>query len=314
MLSGGCGTIPSSLRNLDRGCAQGSSASCVSLGTALYEGKDPIGGHVDLDYKQARRAFDAGCKKDSASGCYQLGLMVAQGEGGEPDKRRGVELWRRGCELGDGVACRKTAESYVEGTVGIKNGDLAYAYAKQGCEQRDESSCAMWKRLGGKPRVLTAPAGSEIAVLIQACEQQNDARACFAVGERFDKGDGTDVNKEKAAASYRFACQKGDMRGCHNLGVMLINAEGIPADRPNGLILLNKSCEAGQRASCDQMVKLLTVLCSRNDGDACTILGRLYIKGEKGLETSVTKGVEYLRRGCSAGDKDGCDDIRRLGL
>ena len=38
------------------------------------------------------------------------------------------------------------------------------------------------------------------------------------------------------------------------------------------------------------------------------------IKGEKGLETNVTKGVDYLRRGCSAGDKDGCEDVRQLGL
>ena len=111
-------------------------------------------------------------------------------------------------------------------------------------------------------------------------QQQNDARACFAVGERFDKGDGTEINKEKAAASYRFACQKGDVRGCHNLGVMMINAEGIPLDRNGGLLLLDKSCDAGQRPSCEQMVKLLTVLCSRNNGDACTILGRSYIKGD----------------------------------
>ena len=277
----GCGAIPSSLRNLERGCAQGSGGSCSTLGSALYEGKTPSGGYVDLDYKQARRAFEAGCKKDSAASCYQLGLMVDKGEGGEPDKLRGVELWRRACELGHGTACVKTAESYVEGTIGIKNGDLAFAYAKWGCEQKDEGACALWKRLGGKPRLLSAPAGSEIAVLINACEQQNDARACFAVGERFDKGDGTEINKEKAAASYRFACQKGDVRGCHNLGVMMINAEGIPLDRNGGLLLLDKSCDAGQRPSCEQMVKLLTVLCSRNNGDACTILGRSYIKGDQ---------------------------------
>lgn len=311
---GGCASIPSSLRNLHRGCSQGNSASCVSLGSALYEGKDPSGGHVDLDYAKARQAFTAGCKRDDAASCQRLGTMLDKGEGGERDKVLAVELWRHSCELGDGVSCSKTAESYMTGSVGIKNNDIAFAYAKTGCEQRDERSCVLWKKLGGTPRVLVAPVGSELASLISACEQQNDSRACFTVGERFDKGDGAEQNKEKAAASYRFACQKGDMRGCHNLGVMMINAEGIPADRPGGLLLLNKSCDSGQRASCDQMVRLLTVLCGRSDGDACTILGRLYIKGDKGLETNVTKGLEYLRRGCSAGDKDGCEDVKRLGL
>ena len=75
-----------------------------------------------------------------------------------------------------------------------------------------------------------------------------------------------------------------------------------------------KACESGQRPSCEQMIKTLSLLCSRNDGAACTILGRLYIKGDRGLETNVTKGVEYLQKGCTAGDKDGCDDLRRLGL
>lgn len=310
----GCAATPASLRNLDRGCSQGNSTSCVKLGAAFYEGRDEQGGHIDLDYRQARRAFDTGCQKGSGDSCYQLGAMLSKGEGGAVEKPRAIELWRRGCELGTAIACRKTAESYVEGSVSAKNPDLAFAYAKQGCERSDPDSCGLWKQLGGKPPVLVAPAGSEIAALISSCEQQNDGRACFDLGERFDKGTGTAIHKEKAAQSYRFACDKGDLRGCHNLGIMKINAEGIPRDGPGGLLLLNKACESGQRPSCEQMIKTLSMLCSRNDGDACTILGRLYIKGDRGLETNVTKGVEYLQKGCTAGDKDGCDDLRRLGL
>jgi len=313
----GCGATPVSLRNLDRGCAQGSGVSCVRLGVAWYEGHDEAGGRIDLDYPRARRAFEAGCQQGSAECCSQLGYMLGKGEGGPIDKLRGLDLSRRGCELGERTACRRTAESYLEGSVTIKCQELAFAYAKLGCDRDDKASCVLFKQLGGKPSLLAGQAsatGSDLVGLIQACEQQNEARSCFAVGERFDKGMGTEVNKDKAAASYRLACTKGDMRGCHNLGIMMINAEGIPADRPGGLMLLNKACDSGQRQSCDQMVKLLGMLCGRNDGDACTILGRIYIKGDKGLETNVTKGIEHLRRGCSAGDKDGCDDLRKLGL
>ena len=159
---GGCASIPSSLRNLHRGCSQGNSASCVSLGSALYEGKDPSGGHVDLDYAKARQAFTAGCKRDDAASCQRLGTMLDKGEGGERDKVLAVELWRHSCELGDGVSCSKTAESYMTGSVGIKNNDIAFAYAKTGCEQRDERSCVLWKKLGGTPRVLVAP-GEQVA-------------------------------------------------------------------------------------------------------------------------------------------------------
>ena len=123
----------------------------------------------------------------------------------------------------------------------------------------------------------------------------------YTVGERFDKGDGAETEQRKAAASYRFACQKATCAAVANLGVMMINAEGIPADRPGGLLFAQQSrvTRASAQAAI-QMVRLLTVLCGRSDGDACTILGRFYIKGDKGLETNVTKGLEYLRRGCSA--------------
>lgn len=311
----GCASTPASLRNLDKACAQGSRTACSRLGIAYYEGKDEQGEPIQLNHPRARQFFEIGCQRGLGESCYFLGTMQLRGEGGPPDPQRGVELWRRACELGDALSCRKTAEGYVDGSVGVKSRDLAFAYAKQGCERGDKPSCGLWKQLGGKP-----PPSPEVVRLMTeitaACERKGDAKACFALGEIFDQGLESEVNKEKAAQHYRTACEKGEPRGCHQLGVMMIMGEGIPQTPARGLVFLSRACDAKLPQSCEQLLKVLTLQCNRTepDADACTVLGRLHIKGDRGIETNVIKGVEYLRRGCRGGDSDGCEDLRRLGL
>jgi len=314
-LVAGCASTPAGLRNLDRACAQGSRTACSRLGIAYYEGKDEAGGPIPLDHRRARQWFEVGCQRGLGESCYFLGTMCLRGEGGPLDGQRGVDLWRRACELGDGLSCRKTAEGYVDGSVGVKSRDLAHAYAKQGCERGDKPSCAIWKQLGGKP-----PPSPEVVKLMTeitaACERKGDAKACFALGEIFDQGLESEVNKEKAAQNYRTACEKGEPRGCHQLGVMMIMGEGIPPAPARGLAFLSRACDAKLLPSCDQLLKVLTIQCNRTepDADACTVLGRLHLKGERGIDTNIIKGVEYLRPGCRGGDNDGCEDLRRLGL
>ena len=90
--------------------AETARVMCPTRQRALYEGKDPSGGHVDLDYAKARQAFTAGCKRDDAPAVSDWETMLDKGEGGERDKVLAVELWRHKGELGDGISCNKTAE------------------------------------------------------------------------------------------------------------------------------------------------------------------------------------------------------------
>ena len=50
-----------------------------------------------------------------------------------------------------------------------------------------------------------------------------------------------------------------------------------------------------------------------NDADACTVMGRFLIKGDKGMESNITKGVEFLRRGCKMGDRTAAKISRSSG-
>lgn len=306
----GCG--PGPLRNLQRGCDQGSGTACFKLGVAYYEGKDEKGTAVDLDYGRARKAFEQSCARDNGTACYNLGYMLLKGEGGQVEKSRSVEYFKKGCELGDNTACTKGAQAYREGTGVPKDMEKALALAKLGCDRGEKETCELQKTLATTPDAngLTA----EVKGLIEGCDGGN-ADSCFEAAVRFDDGKGVPQNKERAAVAYKVACEKGDLRGCHNLGVMQIDGEGIPRNVGNGFRLLDQACTKGLRKSCEVLVGKLQRACMQgNDADACTVMGRFLIKGDKGMESNITKGVEFLRRGCRMGDKDGCEDLKKLGL
>lgn len=301
------------LANLQRGCDQGSGSACLQLGNAYYEGKDAQGHTLDLNYFKARKAFDRACDRDNAKACYNLGFMKQHGEGGDIEKSKAAGLYKKACELGDAVSCGKGAAAYrdAQGTAA----DLAVAaeLAKRGCEKDDKDSCELAKQLGSRPAAgdgLTP----ELRQLAQSCDL-GASDACFQVGVIFDEGKGIAADKNKAAIAYKAACEKSHDRGCHRLGVMLVNGEGITRDIAAGIRLLNQGCDKGLRQSCEVMLSGLNSACVEdNDADACTLMGRFFVTADKGLPKDMTKGVAYLRRGCKLGDKDGCNDLKKLGL
>jgi len=308
----GCSSGP--LRNLHRGCDQGSASACFELGVAYYEGKDAQGATLDLDYYRARKAFAKACERDNAAACYDLGHMLQKGEGGAVNRPAAVALFRKGCELGDAQACGQAALAYRDGQGIVTNLVAATKLAKRGCEKEDKAACTLYKQLA----VLPGSGGAggltaEMSQLGEDCEG-GSADACFELATRFDDGRGVSQDKPKAALAYKASCDKGDLRGCHNFGVMLIDGEGIPRNIGSGLKMLNQACDKGQRKSCEVLLGKLTKACTQNDADACTVMGRFYIKGDKGLDSNIRKGVDFLRRGCQLGDKDGCDDLHQLGL
>jgi TPR repeat protein len=308
----GCSAGP--LRNLQRGCDQGSAEACLQLGVAYYEGRDDKGHILDLDYYKARKAYAQACQREDGAGCYSLGYMNQKGEGGPVNKVLSIDLYRRGCELGFPKGCGRAAVAYRNGAGVERDLVLATKLARQGCDKEDRDACEQYKQLSVMPgsggvNGLTA----EVQKLADSCDA-GSADACFEVAMRYDDGKGVGQDKQKAATAYKSCCDKGDMRGCHNLGVMLIDGEGIPRDLGNGLKLINQACEKGQHRSCEVLVARLERACTQEDADACTVIGSFFIKGEKGLDANINKGVDYLRRGCKLGDKDGCDLLRKLGL
>lgn len=311
----GCSSVPVSLRAPQKSCDLGQMTACGQVAAAYRSGRGPDGKPVPVDPAQAKKHYGLMCQKGLTPACNHLADMAQSGEGGPIDAQAHLDYRRRACELAHGLACRKLAEHYADATSGNRSPDLAFAYAKAGCEHGEKTACELWKKLGGRPE----PPPEVIRLLEQVvlgCERKNDARACFALGEIADQGKAGEVNKAKAAHYYNLACDKGDVRGCHQLGVMLINGEGIPPAPSKGFMLLSKACDGNLRPSCNQLLKFLTMACMRPrpDADACTVLGRLYVKGERGVDMNIPKGVDALRRGCRAGDNDGCEDLRRLGL
>ncbi|MCR5085378.1 MAG: hypothetical protein K6A65_07765, partial [Succinivibrionaceae bacterium] len=56
---------------------------------------------------EAGRLYAAECDQAHGEGCAALGLLHDQGLLGDRDRQRAQALYHRGCDLGNGTACRR---------------------------------------------------------------------------------------------------------------------------------------------------------------------------------------------------------------
>jgi len=77
-------------------CRFGSGASCAEVAADASD---------TGDRDDAREYGDRGCSRGFGAACTVAGLALQRGEGGKRDLAGAELLFRRGCALGDEVAC-----------------------------------------------------------------------------------------------------------------------------------------------------------------------------------------------------------------
>ena len=231
----GCG--PGPLRNLQRGCDQGSGTACFKLGVAYYEGKDDKGTAVDLDYGRARKAFEQSCARDNGTAC-NLGYMLQKAKAARSKSRAPSSTSRRAASWATTPPAPRARRPTARGRACVGTWKRPWPWPSW-------AAIAVKRDLRAAEDPATTPDANgltaEVKGLIEGCDGGN-ADACFEAAVRFDDGKGVPQNKERAAVAYKVACEKGDLRGCHNLGVMQIDGEGIPRNVGNGFRLLDQAC------------------------------------------------------------------------
>ncbi|HTR51436.1 MAG TPA: tetratricopeptide repeat protein [Kofleriaceae bacterium] len=202
---------------------------------------------------QLERACNAG--KPDAAACTNFGVMVLQGHGVAKDEKRGLELFRRACELGDAVGCRNVGVLYRDG-VGVTV-DLAQAltFFDKSCGLQDYSGChsAGLAYIQGFGTKKDAARGAKL--LATACDQK-EASGCFDLGVATEAGDGTRKDPKRARELYRQACDGDDDAGCNNYAVMVLRGEGGPKDRAQAIEMFRKACSLHNDNSCATLKKL----------------------------------------------------------
>jgi TPR repeat protein len=176
-------------------------AVIAALGAVVAQAQDGLA-EAETQYQQAvalleaegdepgaLALFEESCARDYAAGCYRAGELLALLSESDAEDERSFNLLMRGCDLGDGLACRSAADelSFADG-----EDVAALATFAKGCALDDAISC----RSAG----LMHHTG------------QGVERHDFVIARQF----------------YDRACTLGDPAGCHAAGVTVISEQGLP--------------------------------------------------------------------------------------
>ena len=291
---------------LEKPCARGDLASCVSLGEVLSDGKG-------ADRRAAAGYFERGCAGGFLTGCARLALVGLGTDKSLVEKKVRLDAAKKACEGEVWAGCFALAALYrtgLGGKVDVGAADRASAkylqLADGACTGGDGSACMdiagsrvssrMWigedvpvDVLPGQesfwlksiPSLASRPGGLSYADAIVhfgkvACEREV-AAGCTALGELL----GGKGHRAEAAPLLEKACALGDLPGCDALAAFF--GEGNPRE----LAFAEQACAGGH-------------------GGACRRAGAILAHDKKAL------AALRFERGCVLGDSASCDERLHL--
>lgn len=190
----------------DNGCDESAENECDVLEArlnSLASNSDAVGA---ADLWSLCRYFNtsackAACDQGDARACTQAGQHYETGLGVERDFETAAAYYRRGCDAGDFYGCTRLGELYAIGRGLVKDIDEAKKLFKKACENEIKLGCDNWALID----------------LDRATAQcaKNDAIACFALGLRYLRGEGVQLDRVEAKRLFKVACDGGLQIGCY---------------------------------------------------------------------------------------------------
>ncbi len=155
------------------------------------------------------------CERGAGEACFNLGLMHG-GEGLPPDPGAALGNWSRACDLGFGPGCSRLGEAFARGEGVEKSLPRAAGLFEKACAAKDLESCR-W--VAGRVMAGQMEASAGLAPLKQLCDAD-------------------------------------DLAACANLGLLLLRGKAAPVDRPRAIALHRKACEGGLAEACKRLKAL----------------------------------------------------------
>jgi TPR repeat protein len=198
-----------------------------------------------------------------------------------------AEYYRKGCDLGDGVACNNLANQYISG---------------RGVE-------------------LSEHAGADL--LERACGLDY-GKSCFRIAIITQRGILRPDNPAKVAELMRKGCDLDDTASCHDLGYLYMDGKGVEKDVQTARDLFARTCEQGLPRGCGSLawqliqeggeensvkaLDLLQTACAGDDAPSCNNLGYMFESG-KGAAVDPARAARYYSKACQGGDLAGCGNL-----
>jgi len=216
-------------------CDRNDVNSCVQLAELLSS----AGKGIPHDLPESLVLFERGCKAKTADACSHAGHAYDWADGVPENPTTALELYKQGCDLGDGFGCFEAAMYYLRRQKDRKH---AAVYLESGCKLKEAESCA---RLGiehDDDGVLA----NDHALAAELCEQGcngGSAMGCGRLARLLVTGVLGQPDFVRARTLSKRACEGNVADGCHILGVMHRDGRGGPKDPAKAEALFKRECE-----------------------------------------------------------------------
>jgi TPR repeat protein len=123
----------------EKTCGARNAEGCAFFGWVLEKG---LGGY-DQNETKAAATYEKGCLdgKGNSFACTLLGVLHTEGRGVKKNLAKAAQLYRSGCELGDGEGCLRLGWAYQQGAGVTQSTTLAQELFEKGCNLDNDEAC-----------------------------------------------------------------------------------------------------------------------------------------------------------------------------
>jgi TPR repeat protein len=304
LVIGGCHSgPPPTVDALEKACRTGDAAIC----------------------QKSIRALDERCYRRETAACMSSAALYLSGRLGSVDKIKAVAAYERGCEAGDGHACKVAGDAY-----GRKDKAKALSLHQKSCDLNDGEGCAEASAdyhdvadqtsdnaAHEKQEALQARA----VTLYEAACKGGQPQSCFGLGNiyRMESEDKAMPYYRQAMEIWQKRCDGGDLYGCYRVGIAYGEETGVRFDPEHSKQLLQMSCDKGLLDACAEVAQVYKGSDSKDDDRKAAELfekaclagieqrlpcregGFMYAEGD-GVGMDKRKAAALFENGCNLGD------------
>ncbi len=109
--------------------------ACLKLGMASVHGEG-----TPIDKQRGLEWLQRACALDNVEGCFQAARQLTGGLAFDSEVRRGMKLYRRGCELGEASSCNNLGVIFDK-NASFRNAESARSYFEKACTLGNKTGC-----------------------------------------------------------------------------------------------------------------------------------------------------------------------------
>lgn len=204
-----------------------------------------------------RGQLQKACTAGDRVGCRHLALSLLVGDGGNRDPQTALKMWFEECLASDYEACQNLGWAYDQGIGVPRNQTIGAGYERLACERAPhDGACTDYYRAVLLGEGVARDEKLALEKLGEQCREGAFA-ACANAALADELGlAGHKIDRARAEAAYKTACDAGRSNGCERLGRMLLASK--PADTAAAAAAFRSACSHYNADACAELAPLVS--------------------------------------------------------